>query len=151
MNEQLEEYEKEAIGIFRGSKSSLMAHTIRAVEKLFLENDVALDVLIERDEHGRRIKGNVVSVLNTRFFAGVPIPRVTANICIHNHATRNLARYCIAHEIYHLILEFRGYLKSGREIWPNLAQPVVDGNGKTKKEKMEDECDCFAQRLCLEH
>jgi hypothetical protein len=131
--------------VYCGSLRSLMAHTIRAVENDFRENDLGLDVLITHTD-----LGNLHGALNTRLSGRQilkvsPVARVTALIFIHEKASKELARFTIAHEIYHLLLELKRWMEDSREEekrdWPQLLMTP----------EMESECNRFAQALCFLH
>jgi hypothetical protein len=66
---------------------------------------------------------------------------VKAGIIIHPDANRTLARVAIAHEIFHLLLELKQYLETGRQRWI----PVEVTRA------IEDECNQFAWELCHMH
>ncbi|MGH7979951.1 MAG: hypothetical protein ACREE6_11300 [Limisphaerales bacterium] len=71
----------------------------------------------------------------------VDMDKVYATIYIHQHANKPLARICIAHEMYHLLLELEEFLEKGRGAWPK-----VPGN-----KLIEDQCNQFAWELCRKH
>ncbi|MCP5520653.1 MAG: hypothetical protein H7A46_03800 [Verrucomicrobiales bacterium] len=151
---------KHAKLVYEYSLVSMMAHTIRAVQTYFRRKGVLLDVFIEPDISDR-IKlcapgKGATSMLSTRFFPALPTnlpPRVTARIFIHRHANNHLARICIAHEVYHLLLELDHYLangghRMGKSAWPKAGQ--VKG-GKRAVKEIEDKCNQFAWQLCKHH
>ena len=68
--------------------------------------------------------------------------RVRASIYIHPQANRHLARICIAHELYHLLMELDQYNKHRKHGWPTPT-PVTKAT--------EDACNQFAWELCRKH
>jgi hypothetical protein len=67
--------------------------------------------------------------------------RVDAKIYIHRDANKHLARICIAHELYHLLLELDVFLASNRKQWGGLSNST----------SVEHDCNQFAWQLCLMH
>ena len=119
-----------------------MAHSIRALSNHLLRRGVELDVRIIPDL-ANALQG-ATSFLRTSFRPKKrdgEHDRVVAFIFIHRYATKNLARLCIAHEIYHILLEFDVYTDLGRANWP----------GVQITPEIEAECDRFATELCRRH
>ena len=132
--------------IFNESLGSLMAHTIRAVTKYLLQRGIELELRIMGDTANAVTSEDhpgAISMLRTRLkkIPNSPLSRLYAYIYIHPHANRRLARICIAHEIFHLILEFEAFIESDRKVWKQL--PV--------DEKIEAKCNEFARRLLKFH
>jgi hypothetical protein len=137
--------------IYVEALGSLMAHTVRGVTNYFLRHRVELDLTIKTDHTGiiqLAVPGkDCTSVLMThpvkvKMANGAEkVSRVKATIFVHKDANKHLARICIAHEIYHLLLELDAYLKSGGTIWANL--PTTP--------EVEDACNQFAWDLCKKH
>jgi len=135
--------------LFTESLASLMAHTIRGTQNLFRKHQLDLEILIVADVVGvirlQDPRDGATSVLQTRLVNPRPnspaVGLVQARIYIHKDANRNLARICIAHEIFHLLLEFSGYLNSTPRVWKKV---------HTNKE-IEDKCNQFAWELCKSH
>ena len=128
--------------IFEEAFGSLMAHSIRALSSHLLRRGVELEVRIIPDT-ANAIPGSI-SFLRTTFRPKTrqgEKDRVIAYIFIHQYAGKHLARLCIAHEIYHILLEFNAYIDSERKCWPHIA---IDGN-------VEEQCDIFANELCRRH
>lgn len=137
-----------AITLFKESLTSLMAHTIRALFNHYYKKGIAIDVIIIADTANSILPlsptANATTMLRTHLTpASSPREkaRVTAWIYIHKDASRHLARFCIAHEIYHLVLELEAYIKGGRVNW---SQIPVDPS-------IEDKCNVFARRICGFH
>ncbi|HEX3798384.1 MAG TPA: hypothetical protein VH413_06745 [Verrucomicrobiae bacterium] len=142
--------EKSADNIFQESFSALMAHTIRGVTRHFLKNGIELDVRILVDRSGLASAGGskapsiiIIEPSNIKGVAGgtTKINRVKASIFIHKNANKHLARICIAHEMYHLLLELEAYITSDRKTW--AAIPV--------SRAVEEACNIFAWQLCRAH
>lgn len=135
--------------VFDESLTSLMAHTIRGVTNYFEKERIELTVLIAADMHEQiKLRGpdkGATSLLMTNFVKGpdgAP-SRLLAKIYIHKNANKHLARVCIAHEIFHLLLELDAYKESGeKKEWP-----VAPPSGKA----VEDMCNQFAWQLCKYH
>jgi hypothetical protein len=134
--------------IFERSLVSLMAHTIRAMTNHFLDRGIELDVRVIADTanaiHLTAPNQGATSLLRTRLRRGTQPQerdRVIASIYIHKDANKHLARICIAHELYHLLLEMDEYLNGGRTAWAQIP---------TSKE-VEDQCNQFAWQLCKYH
>ncbi len=124
--------------VFEESLVSIMAHTIRGVENHFRRHRVELDLRIISDKFGT-ITNGTTSVLKTRL--NTHQDRVLASIFLHKDANKNLARVCVAHEIYHLLVEFEQWRESGRLIWKPIPHSKL----------LEDECNQFAWELCRQH
>ena len=132
----------DAVKIFRESALSLMAHTIRGTVNLFRKHGVDLDILVLPDSYGQiPLSERNASVLMRRVVGGKIRLRIEATIFIHKHATKHLARICIAHEVFHLILELHHWIEDGRKQWSRVP---------TTKE-LEDQCNLFARDLCFRH
>lgn len=133
--------------IYNESLGSLMAHTIRAINNDFLQYGIELDVRIIADVANaiasQDDRTGAISLLRTRWkrMPGHTHDRVRAFIYIHEHANRCLARICIAHEIYHLLLEFKAFIDGGRKDWKR-----VEVN-----EDVENACNEFAWSLLKSH
>ncbi len=137
--------------IYQESLCALMAHSIRGVTNYFLRHDIELDLVIKADhlgivERAFPSKGST-SVLMTHCIRvkrqnGVDkVSKVKATIFINKDANRHLARICIAHEIYHLLLELQAYSKSKNHTWETV--PIT--------KQVEDDCNQFAWELCRQH
>jgi hypothetical protein len=130
--------------IFGESQGALMVHTIRGIISHFYHHGVILEVQIIIDSHGPvfRRTPNKASVLVTKYTAPKddPYARVRATIFIRKDAKHHLRRLCIAHELFHAILAFNDYIKSGGKTW--------DGQCKKAHEPL---CNEFAQELCRLH
>lgn len=155
--------------VYGEALTSLMAHTIRGIKKLFARELLDLDVKLIPDLGDRigLLKGHDAppSILQTRHFDGPWMQsrgRVTANIYIHRHANKHLARLCIAHEVYHLILELRAYAASSEKhnerVWPTAERilnpedkAMTDDERSLAIKSFEDDCDVFAWELCRRH
>lgn len=134
--------------IFDESLMSLMAHTLRGVTNHFVKRAIDIDIRVVADTCDTiRLRGpnqGATSILVTRFRRrNNPLEwdRVRATIFIHKDANKNLARFCIAHEVFHLLLELDSYLNNGRTAWGRLPTSRA----------IEDECDHFARQLCKLH
>lgn len=134
--------------VFDEAFVSLMAHTIRGVINQFRKAGIELDVRVMPDTIGmlklKAPKQGATSFLLSRLVKGAKVPerdRLYASIYIHQEANKHLARICIAHEIYHLLLELDEFLLKGRIQWPKV--PV--------SRTMEDSCNHFAWELCRLH
>ena len=135
--------------IFDEAFAALMAHTICGVKNEFLAQDIELFMVIRPDLHGfiklKDPKKGATSVLTSRFLTKarqLERDRLYATIYIHADANKPLARICIAHEMYHLLLELYEYVENGKVAWPkNL----------NHKQNMEDACNQFAWQLCFQH
>jgi Zn-dependent peptidase ImmA (M78 family) len=133
---------KHAKFIFEEAFGSLMAHSIRALSNHLLKRGVELDVRIIPDQ-ANAIPG-ATSFLRTKFKQKSKEDehdRVIAFIFIHQYANKHLARMCIAHEIYHILLEFQVYIDVKREGWAGVAITP----------EIEKSCDIFATELCKRH
>lgn len=136
-----------AKSVFHESLTSLMAHTIRGVTNHFEKQKIELTVLVTADTRGRinlmAPEVGATSLLMTNFVKGVDETtpnRLLAKIYIHKDANKHLARICIAHEIYHLLLELDRYLSEGE--WPTSVSST---------KIIEDQCNQFAWQLCKYH
>lgn len=125
--------------VFEESLVSIMAHTIRGLENHLRRRFVELDLKIVSDKHGF-ITRDATSVIKTRLVEEKE-KRVVAVIYLHKDANKNLARVCVAHEIFHLLVEFEQWLKNNRLIW----EPV------SPSKELEDHCNQFAWDLCRQH
>lgn len=139
--------ETAAEDVFAYSSGAIMAHSIRAVTEYCWRYRVELHVVVIA-EPGILVKtAGKTSLLFTRFSAGErfgssgDMDRVRARIFIHKDASKSLAALCVAHHIYHLMLELDAFLSSGRVTW----------SGVPWTKTIEDECDRFAFRLCKLH
>ena len=137
-----------AVKIFSESLTAVMAHAIRGTQNHFYAHGVTLQVRIVPDKHDRlklREPGRgVTSILWTNLVkhnVDYLSPTVNATIHIHQYANRNLARICVAHEIFHLLMELHAYEQSGRKHWKQIR---ID-------RQVEDECNQFAWELCFKH
>lgn len=137
-----------AKNLFLQSFASLMAHSVRAVTNEFARNGVELDVRISPDLanaiHLQAPNRGATSILRTRFrrrTSPTERDRVTAFIFIHKNANKHLARICIAHEIYHLLLELDAFIAKDGTAWPQIESTKL----------IEDQCDQFAWQLCKYH
>jgi hypothetical protein len=134
---------KVAEAVYSEAYRSLMAHSVRATVNYFRRRRVELDLAITAD-HKDIIplsgpKGTP-SVLMTRCSTSpLGVKRVHAFIFIHKHANRDLARICIAHELFHLLSELEHMLQNGN--WSRLAITA----------DLEKACDKFAYELCKRH
>jgi hypothetical protein len=142
--------EQNAKNLFRESLSSLMAHTLRAVFNHFYKKGVVVDVLVIADTANailpRSPTPGATGLLRTQLSSrrtddGAQLDRVTAWIYIHKDANRHLARICIAHEIYHLVMELNAYIAGNRAAWSQIAVDKV----------LEDKCNHFARLFCGYH
>jgi hypothetical protein len=124
--------------VFGESLVSIMAHTIRGLENHLRRTHVELDLRIISDQYDTITRG-ATSVLKTRLTPEKN--RVIADIFLHKHANKNLARICVAHEIYHLLVEFEQWRSNGRLIW----EPIPHSK------ELEDACNQFAWELCRQH
>jgi hypothetical protein len=138
---QIPKFETDANEIYAISENALMAHTIRAAKHCFFRKRLGLDIQIEPVEDDF-IEGNSISALFSRYFAHAINHRlVKAKIYIRNDASRPLARFCIAHEIYHLLIQFEKF-DPVFGVWPG---------GYLLNREEEDACDAFAWHLCRQH
>lgn len=133
-----ETFSREAEEIYQISEKSLMAHTIRAVKQRFMRKQLGVDIQIEPDKDGV-LEGRAVSSLFTRHLISPKI--IKAKILIRPDASRALARFCIAHEVYHLLILLDKYNPT-YSAWP--ADSQMD-------RLEEDACDAFAWHLCFKH
>lgn len=126
---------------------SLMAHSIRGVENYFTAQAVDLDVAVRVDKRG--FLGQRPSLLLRIAHETPSNPdrdiRIQASIWLHKDASWHLARFSIAHEIYHLMKELEMFKQiSGHEkSWRSLDLSTHEG--------LEKECHEFAQHLCDLH
>lgn len=127
---------KAARDIFDESLSALMAHTIRASVNHFRKNGLELDVRIIADSYQVVTNGST-SVLKSKLVG----KNLRADIFLHPHANKHLARICIAHEIYHLLMELQQWRANNRVLWA----PVPNSK------EAEDKCNQFAWELCRLH
>jgi len=122
-------------------------NSIRAVVKYFREeHQLGLDMQL-RPMDESLVRGRAefpVSFLMTDHEAEGTFPngRVNATVWIQPDASRQLARFAVAHEIYHLLLQAKFCSSGGVVSW----EPP---NTRTKLE--EDECNAFAWQLCFLH
>ncbi|MEQ1860855.1 MAG: hypothetical protein ABMA13_13045 [Chthoniobacteraceae bacterium] len=142
-----------AKAVFEESVKSLMAHTIRGMQNYFFNHaGLQLEVKVIADKAGRipllDPRQGITSVLHSRLLRKSrpgEYDRVLARIYIHGHANKDLARICIAHEMYHLLLELEQY-REDLKTDPLCHWPVIP---LTKS--VEDACDQFAWQLCRDH
>jgi Zn-dependent peptidase ImmA (M78 family) len=123
-----------------------MAHTVRGTVNYFLQRRIELDLRILSDSARAVCKDGATSVLKSSVTprsirAGGGLDRVTARIYIRLDANKNLARVCIAHEIYHLLKELDAYISRGRTAWLQIPP----------SRELESECNVFAWRICFYH
>src|SRR5215469_16883288 len=151
--------------VFGESTTSLMAHTIRAVKKIFSSYQLDLDVRLVPDSFHTVLgtdDDSPISILSTRCHPIVSARgSVVARIFINPNATRHLARFCIAHEIYHLLMELKAFVNSALaardRLWPTrdrvIAQVQSAGNldRETAIAIIEGDCNKFARKLCNLH
>ena len=153
--------------VFDESTTSLMAHSIRAVKKIFSQNQLDLDVRLIPDNHekGKSILGTgddaPTSLLSTRCHPIIHARgSVVARIFINPNATRHLARFCVAHEIYHLLQELKTFVESAKaardRVWPTKDRiiSIVQARGmdrETAIATIEGDCNIFARDLCCYH
>lgn len=117
-----------------------MAHTIRAVENHFRSHELGLDVIITRLPLGQ-LHGTLNTRLSGRQLQKVsPVARVTAIIYINEKASKELARFTIAHEIYHLLIELEQWTQE-KKAWTQV----------NSTSELERDCNRFAQALCFLH
>lgn len=140
---------KAATAIFDESLGSLMAHSIRGLKNYAYSKRVLIDVFIISDKYG--VLGftvNKPSMLKCRLvhpptLSGyVGASRVDAKIHVHRYANKMLARFCVAHELFHLIEIIDKYAQSENK---NVL-PVIPRN-----KALEDRCNVFARDLCMYH
>jgi hypothetical protein len=131
--------------IFQESCMSIMGHAIRGVINHFHNNAIELHVQVIADTVDairlRAPNEGATSVLYASMIRRQNLrehDRLHAKIFIHKHASKHLARFCVAHELYHLLLEQSNYIGSGRKHWRAVAP--------TKE--IEDACNEFARNLC---
>lgn len=137
----------DAAEIFNQSIVSLMAHTIRATVNYFRQKHLELDIIVHPDRYGTIVplteaengEKQPASVLRTHKPDGSK--RVVATIWIHANANKNLARICIAHEIFHLLCELHEWVKDRTKPWPKIPMSPI----------LEDKCNQFAWELCRKH
>jgi hypothetical protein len=135
--------------IFEEALGSLMAHTLRGITNHFRKELIELDILVRPDAYGiiplRAPKEGTTSIIMTKFVpkrTKTDLNRLYAAIFIHKDANHHLARVCIAHEVYHLLLELDVFLENEkRDTWPEIE------NDKA----VEDMCNHFAWELCHQH
>ncbi|MGD0260656.1 MAG: hypothetical protein ABSD29_12625 [Verrucomicrobiota bacterium] len=142
--------EKYAKLFFNESIGSLMAHSLRAVFNHFYKRGIAVELLIIADTANAILPMSptegATSLLRTNLYSrhtkdNHQHDRVVAWIFIHKDANRHLARMCIAHEIYHLLMELNAYIDGGRSTWAQIAV----------NESVEKQCNDFARRFCSYH
>jgi len=104
-----------ATKLYQSSRRSLMAHSLRAVKGQFILNGVDLDIYIRTDRRAGmpEARKGPHSLLHRRWQPAEKREdeagqarrsgRVKSLIWIHPEASWHLARFCIAHEIYHLL------------------------------------------------
>ncbi len=146
--------EKTAKIIYNESQVALMAHSIRGAVNYFRKREHRVDLgvwviadLINRINLNAPEKG-LTSILETQFVKGVgaEFDRLIAKIYIHRDANKHLARICIAHELYHLLLELWEFEKRSCDQWPKIQHP-----DPLHAKKFEDDCNLFALDLCRHH
>lgn len=127
-----------------------MAHTLRAVFNHFYKKGIVVDILVVADTANailpRSPTPGATGLLRTQLSSrrseeGGQFDRVIAWIYIHKDANRHLARICIAHEIYHLVMELNAYIARKRTGWSQIAVDRV----------LEDRCNHFARLFCGYH
>lgn len=131
-----------ALKVYEISKHSLMAHSIRAVKKLFESKEVGLDVFIfpESGRYTSAERPRPLSNIKIAFYSNDAVfaeGRVKATIRVFDIANPYTARLCVAHELYHLICMLLEFVRTKE--WPDTVK------------SSEDECDAFAWSLCSEH
>src|SRR5579871_5725140 len=114
-----------ASDVFDESLQALMAHSIRAIQNLFKKAGLTLEVLVIADNRAvLPLDGpptGPTSILRSQLL-GTTDPcrtcakRVRATIFLHRFCTKNLARVCIAHELFHLMAELAQYEKGGKKV-----------------------------------
>lgn len=133
--------------IFEECLSALMAHTIRATQNHFRKKGLILELKVVADVNDV-ISLTAPGVGPTSIVQAWHLPprpgtpgRVQATIFIHQHANKDLARLCIAHEIYHLLVELEAFIASGHTKWTSISV----------NKALEDQCNQFAWELCKRH
>jgi Zn-dependent peptidase ImmA (M78 family) len=134
--------------IFDESRNSLMAHTIRGAVNHFRHKGLELDVRVIADTNnmiGLLAPGRgVTSILRTRLQRAAAAGQrdcVVTSIFIHKDANRHLARICVAHELYHLLMELDAFIANNRTAWNKIPTTAA----------FESDCNQFAWQLCLYH
>ncbi len=131
-----------------------MAHSVRGTVNYFRirKHPVDLNVWVIPDLFARiklsAPKTGLTSIVETQFIKGVggEFDRLTARIYIHREANKDLARICIAHELYHLLLELWEFERGGCSQWPKIQHTCA-----LDAKIFEDDCNQFALDLCRHH
>lgn len=125
-----------------------MAHSIRGTINYFLCNHIDLSVQVIADTVNainlQDPSCGATSVLRTKYTPPASEgarAHVGAQVFIHRDANKHLARLCIAHELYHLILELDHFVNSKRVNWTKIAATPL----------IESQCNQFAWQLCMQH
>lgn len=131
-----------ATTIFEKSKVLLMSHSIQAVIKEFAENKLNLIVIQTIDQFG---------VLPPDVFSRIMVDDnliaeriIKAKIMLHRHLNKHTARFCIAHEMAHLLIQLEQYKRT--KTWPLRRDSLQKSSSQT-----EEECNVFAHDLCFSH
>ncbi len=130
--------------IFTEATNTLLAHSIRGTQNYFMRFSVSLDVRVVADTFGViGLNSSRPSILQTRhlFASGGRLDTVIATIFIHRDANTHLARYCIAHSLFHLLLELEEFIQSGRGQWRQIQLTKA----------VDDKCNVFALELSRMH
>lgn len=122
--------EARAKEIYKLSEDCLMAHSIRAVEKHLLEKyDFNTQIVVAIEDWLRTDLGRV---------SGCSVPASSGDVTyiyVQNDLEFNMQRFCIAHELYHVL-------------WSVGSTEPGDHSRSVDAEEL---CDCFANDLCLQH
>lgn len=119
-----------ALEIYKLSTDCLMAHSIRAVERYLLEKYGFNTQIILAVENWMRADLGRVSVSSVAVENGG-----ITYIYVQDDIGFNQQRFCIAHELYHVIWSI------------GSSEPSDHDHSKNT----EGCCDCFANDLCLQH
>lgn len=130
-----------AKAVFKGSLGSIMAHTIRGAKNIFRNANLELDLKIYADTHRTIFRDDSSPSTASVLMSSLSGNRLSAQIFIHRHANKHLARICVAHEVFHLLEEMDRWIKGGRVAWLQIPQ----------SKELEDRCNLFAWELCHYH
>jgi hypothetical protein len=122
--------------IYGLSKDCLMAHSIRAVE-LYVSQKLS-------HKHHIVLIGGPRSVVSPNKNSWCLPGKPTSRIWVDDTLIHDEKRFCIAHELYHVILEVSPLDDAKLEA-------VAKEHAITKDEFVEQLCDVFARDLCAEH
>lgn len=124
--------------VYANSKKCLMAHSIRAAESYLFDRYNVV--------HHIRV---IPKVFGSRKSYCLPGPNIS-RIHVNPNLLHDEKRFCIAHELYHVLHKIEATLNENIQLLPDLPDDAK-GSGITSQVFSEQLCDLFAKDLCDKH